>query len=176
MSHTDVRPLPVPESPIKSDGTYRATLWLRNPGPNRRLHNQPCRVLMILDHDGDPSRALYASIDRFSFISSGPPGILDFPSLAAILSFIYSDIRDYLIFICDYIRYIFYSTPLDSSILIVVPLTELVLARFCSSSGLEKGFMVFFDFFPCKKKLRKNTRVSCNQISLLISKKRQNVL
>ncbi len=34
-----VRPLPVPELLFKSDGTYRATLWLRNLGPSRRLHN-----------------------------------------------------------------------------------------------------------------------------------------
>ncbi len=34
---------------------------------------------------------MYASIDRFSLIPSGPPGILDFPSLAAILSFTYSE-------------------------------------------------------------------------------------
>ncbi len=73
----------------------------------------------------DPSRALYASIDRFSLIPSGPPGILDFPSLAAILSFTYSVIRDYLICIHDYIRYILYSTPLDPSIFIVV------LTRLC---------------------------------------------
>ena len=46
-----VRPLPVPELLVKSDSIYRATLWLRNPGHSRRLHNQPCRVLMILDHD-----------------------------------------------------------------------------------------------------------------------------
>ncbi len=32
---------------------------------------------------------MYASIDRFSLIPSGPPGILDFSSLAAILSFAY---------------------------------------------------------------------------------------
>ncbi len=41
----------------------------------------------------DPLRALYASIDRFSLIPSGPPGILDFFSLAAILSFTYSEPR-----------------------------------------------------------------------------------
>ncbi len=63
---------------------------------------------------------MYASIDRFSLILSGPPGILDFPSLAAILFFTYSDIRDCLICIHDYIRYILYSTPLDPSILLVV--------------------------------------------------------
>ncbi len=34
-----VRPLPVPELPVKSDGIYRATLWLRNPGHSHRLHN-----------------------------------------------------------------------------------------------------------------------------------------
>ncbi len=46
-----VRRLPVPELPVKSDGIYRATLWLRNPGPSHRLHYESCRVLMILDHD-----------------------------------------------------------------------------------------------------------------------------
>ena len=59
-------------------------------------------------------------MDRFSLIPSGPPGILNFPSLAAILSFTYSVISDYLICIRHYIRYIFYSTPLDSLILIIV--------------------------------------------------------
>ena len=39
----------------------------------------------------DESRALYASIDRFSLIPLGPPDILDFSSLAAILSFTYSE-------------------------------------------------------------------------------------
>ncbi len=34
-----VRPLPVPKWPVKSDGIYRATLWLRNPGLSRRLHD-----------------------------------------------------------------------------------------------------------------------------------------
>ncbi len=34
-----VRPLPVPKLLVKSDGIYRATLWLRNPGHSRRLHN-----------------------------------------------------------------------------------------------------------------------------------------
>ncbi len=34
---------------------------------------------------------MYASIDRFSFVPSGPPSILDFSSLAAILSFAYSE-------------------------------------------------------------------------------------
>ncbi len=71
------------------------------------------------------SRALYASIDRFSLIPSGPLGILDFPSLAAILSFAYSDIHDYLICICDYIRYILYSTSLDLSIFIGVLTVQL---------------------------------------------------
>ncbi len=62
---------------------------------------------------------MYTSVDRFSLIPSGPPGILDFSSLAAIPSFTYSDIRDYLICIRDYIRYILYSTSLDPSIFIV---------------------------------------------------------
>ncbi len=53
-----------------------------------------------------PSHALYASIDKFSLIPSGPQSNLDFPSLAAIVSFTYNDIPDYLIFIRDYIRYI----------------------------------------------------------------------
>ena len=39
IKSTIVRPLPVPELLVKSDGTYRATLWLRNPRPSRRLHN-----------------------------------------------------------------------------------------------------------------------------------------
>ena len=43
-----------------------------------------------------PSRALLASIDRFSLIPTGPPG---FPV-----------IRDYLYRIRDYIRYTLYST------------------------------------------------------------------
>ncbi len=30
-----VKPLLVPELLVKSDGKYRATLWLRNPGPSR---------------------------------------------------------------------------------------------------------------------------------------------
>ncbi len=34
-----VRPLPMPELPVKSDGIYRATLWLRNSGHSHRLHN-----------------------------------------------------------------------------------------------------------------------------------------
>ncbi len=34
---------------------------------------------------------MYSSTDRFSLIPSGPPGILDFPSLAAIISFAYSE-------------------------------------------------------------------------------------
>ncbi len=34
-----VRPLSVPELLVKFDNTYRATLWLRNPWSNRRLHN-----------------------------------------------------------------------------------------------------------------------------------------
>ena len=34
-----VRSLPVSELPVKSDGKYQATLWLRNPGPGRRLYN-----------------------------------------------------------------------------------------------------------------------------------------
>ena len=34
-----VRPLPVPELLVKSDGIYQAALWLRNPVPSRRLHN-----------------------------------------------------------------------------------------------------------------------------------------
>ncbi len=34
-----VKPLPVLELPVKSDDTYQATLWLRSPGPSRRLHN-----------------------------------------------------------------------------------------------------------------------------------------
>ena len=33
-----VRPLPVPELPVHSNSTYRATLWMRNPGPSRRFH------------------------------------------------------------------------------------------------------------------------------------------
>ncbi len=70
---------------------------------------------------------MYASIDRFSLIPSGPPGISDFPSLAAILSFTYSDICNYLLWIRDYIRYIFYSTPLDPSIFMVVLTTSLKL-------------------------------------------------
>ncbi len=37
MQH--VRPLLMPGLPVKSDGIYRATLWLRNLGPSRRLHN-----------------------------------------------------------------------------------------------------------------------------------------
>ncbi len=65
-----VRPLPVPELLVKSDALPRThDLWSWR----------------------DPSRKLYASIDRFSLIPSGPPGILDFPSLAAILSFTYSE-------------------------------------------------------------------------------------
>ncbi len=36
---TIVRPLPMPELPVKSDGIYRATLWLRNSGHSRHLHN-----------------------------------------------------------------------------------------------------------------------------------------
>ncbi len=63
---------------------------------------------------------MYASIARFSLIPSGPPGILDFFSSTAILSFTHSEIRDYLICIRDYIRYILYLTPLDPSIFIVV--------------------------------------------------------
>ncbi len=63
---------------------------------------------------------MYTSIDRFFLVPLCPPDILDFLSLAAILFFTYSDIHDYLICIRDWIRYIFYSTPLDSSILIVV--------------------------------------------------------
>ncbi len=35
----DVRPLPVPELLVKSDGIYRATLWLRNPGHSCRLYS-----------------------------------------------------------------------------------------------------------------------------------------
>ena len=62
------------ELPVKSNGTYRATLWLRNPRPGRRLHNQPCHILMILDRD-------------FTCLL----GILDFLSLATILSFAYSE-------------------------------------------------------------------------------------
>ncbi len=46
-----VRPLPVPELTAKSDGIYRATLWLRSHGLSRCLQNQPCCVLMILDYD-----------------------------------------------------------------------------------------------------------------------------
>ena len=34
---------------------------------------------------------MYAFIDRFSLIPSGPSGILDFPSLAAILFFTYRE-------------------------------------------------------------------------------------
>ena len=34
-----VKPLAVQELPTKFDSTYQATLWLRNPGPNCRLHN-----------------------------------------------------------------------------------------------------------------------------------------
>ena len=37
------------------------------------------------------SRELYASIDGFFLIPSGPKVILDFPSLAAILTFTYSE-------------------------------------------------------------------------------------
>ncbi len=37
--YSNVRPLPMPELPVKSDGIYRATLWLRNPGSSCRLHN-----------------------------------------------------------------------------------------------------------------------------------------
>ncbi len=81
---------------------------------------------------------MYASIDRFSLTPSGPPGILDFPSLAAILSFTYSDIRDYLICIRDYIYYILYSTSLDPSIFIVV-LTVLLL-RFFERESVQQYF------------------------------------
>ncbi len=73
-------------------GSYRATLWLRNPGPSRRLHNQLCDVFMIFDHDMTRHVHCILPIDRFSFIPSGPPGILDFPSLAAILFFTYSEL------------------------------------------------------------------------------------
>ncbi len=69
---------------------------------------------------------MYAFIDKFSLIPSGLSSILDFPSLAAILSFTYSDIHDYLICICDYIRYILYSTLLDLSIFILV-LTQVII-------------------------------------------------
>ncbi len=81
---------------------------------------------------------MYASIDRFSLIPSGSPGILDFSSLAAILSFTYSDIRDYLICIHDYIRYILYSTLLDPSIFIV-DLTVLLL-RFFKRESVQQCF------------------------------------
>ncbi len=63
---------------------------------------------------------MYAFKDTFSLIPSGPPGILNFFSLAVILLFTYNDIRDYLIYIYYYIRYVLYSTPLDRFILIVV--------------------------------------------------------
>ena len=63
---------------------------------------------------------MYAFKDTFSLIPSGPPGILNFFSLAVILLFTYNDIRDYLIYIYYYIHYVLYSTPLDPFILIVV--------------------------------------------------------
>ncbi len=60
---------------------------------------------------------MYDSIDRFSFIPSGPQGILDFPSLAAILSFTYSELCHlkviYVITLFVFVpTYVTYSTQL----------------------------------------------------------------
>ncbi len=93
---------------------------------------------MIFDHDVTCHVHFMASIDRFSLIPSGSLGILDFPSLAAILSFTYSDVRDYLICIRDYIRYILYSTPLDPSIFIVVLIV--LLLRFFEQESVQLCF------------------------------------
>ncbi len=57
---------------------------------------------------------MYASIDRFSLIPSGPPGILDFFSLAAILSLIYSEpchltvtyVITLFVFVTKYVTYL----------------------------------------------------------------------
>ncbi len=46
-----VRPLPVLDLLVKSDSTYQATLYLRNPRPSRSLHTQPCQLPMILDYN-----------------------------------------------------------------------------------------------------------------------------
>ncbi len=59
---------------------------------------------------------MYASMDRFSLILSGPTGILDFPSLAVILSFTHSEpcyltliyVMTLLLFVTTYVTY---STP-----------------------------------------------------------------
>ncbi len=56
---------------------------------------------------------MYASIDRFSLIPSGIPGILDFPSLAAIPSFTYSEpsyltvkyVITLFVFVTIYVKY-----------------------------------------------------------------------
>ena len=57
---------------------------------------------------------MYAPIDRFSLIRSGPPGILDFSSLAAILSFTYSEpcyltVIYVIIFFVFVTKYVIYS-------------------------------------------------------------------
>ncbi len=48
-------------------------------------------ILSDLTSNSGTGSGLTASIDRFSLIPSGPLGILDFFSLAAILSFTYSE-------------------------------------------------------------------------------------
>ncbi len=139
LSFNTVRPLPVPELPVKSDGIYRATLWLRNPGLSRRLHNQPCRVLMILGHDVTGhvhcmflqiDFPLYPRVPQVFWIFSLQQKFYPLPT--------YSNISDYLICIRDYIRYILYSTPLDPSIFIV-DLTVLLL-RFFERESVQQCF------------------------------------